>query len=239
MTNNDEEIREFLESIPDNFRIMETGVAIETQREYLEYSESFDRGELTDEQTLQLGGILRLPDATTTSRKKVLTLLAHVGTITAYRQIEKYYENADPDVKPWAALALHECRMFLESTLLDENVGFIVSGLGGVKDKMRFYFLLLPLTGAQFTAAQHEIMRNELECVAKALDCCVENLHPSDTFVGLTALVSNDVAVGTFIDAVIQKCNETGDFVFEHYYVTNQNIPDEAEINEMITKVRE
>ena len=238
MIDKNEEIRQFLDNIPDTFQIMETGVDIQTQKEYLDYSESFDRGELTDEQTSHLGSILRLPRIPMADKKKTLTLLAHLGTISAYRQIENYYESGDPEVKPWAALALQECRMFLESTLLDMSTGFIASGLGGLKDKMRFYSLLLPMTDMRFSAAQHEIMRTELECVAKDLNCNVENLFPADTFLGLTALVSNDVAVGTFIETAIQQSNASDNFVFEHYYVTNQNIPDEAEIKDIIGKVR-
>jgi hypothetical protein len=218
---------------------MEAGVDIQTQKEYLDYSESFDRGELSDEQTTHLGSLLWLPKVPPEQKKRALTLLAHLGTVTAYRQIEKYHEGGDPEVKPWAALALQECRMFLESTLLDESVGFIASGLGAVKDKMRFYFLLLPLADARFSASQHEIIRSGLESVASELNCNVENLYPSEAFFGLTALVSNDVAVATFIETTIKRCNEVGNFVFEYYYVTNQNIPDDPEISEIIRKVRE
>lgn len=238
MTDKYNEIRNFLESIPETFQIMEAGIATQTQKEYLEYSDSFDRGELTDEDTLRLGHILRMVDTELTVKKKTLTLLAHLGTITAYRQIEKYYENADPELKAWATLALQECRMFLESNLLDDSVGFIATGLGGLKDKIRFYFLVLPLTGAQFTAMQQEIIESELGHVAKNLNCILETFKPCNTFVGLTALLPHDVAVATFIETGIKKCNELGDFVLEHYYVTNQNIPDEAEINDIISKVR-
>jgi len=239
MTDKNDEIRNFLAHIPDTFQIMETGIDLQTQKEYLEYSDSFDRGQLSDEKTLHLGSILRMVDTEPIVKKKTLTLLAHLGTIAAYRQIEKYYENPDPELKAWAALALRECRMFLESILLDDSVGFIATGLGGLMDKMRFYFLVLPLTGTEFTATQQEIIESELGCVAKNLNCMVETLEPSDTFVGLTALVPHDVAVATFIETGIQKCNALGNFVLEHYYVTNQSIPDEMEINEIIRKVRE
>lgn len=239
MTDTTEEIRQFLESIPDTFRIMETGVDIETQKEYLDYSESFGHGELTEEATSQLAGLLWLPDTTVTSKKKGLTLLAHLGTISAYRHIEKYYQNPDPEVKSWAALALEECRMFLESTLLDESVGFIVSGLGGTADKMRFYFMVLPPIGTHFTTEQHNVIEIQLRSVASELNCIAEKFYPSDTYVGLTALVPHDVAVGTFIEAGIHRCNELGELVFEHYYVTNQKIPDEAEIGQIIGKIME
>lgn len=239
MTDTTEEIRQFLESIPDTFRIMETGVDIETQKEYLDYSESLGRGELTEEGTSQLATILSLPEATVTSKKKGLTLLAHLGTISAYRHIEKYYQNPDPEIKSWAALALEECRMFLESTLLDESVGLIVSGLGGTADKMRFYFMVLPTIGTRFTPEQYAVIEIQLRSVASELNCIAENFYPSDTSVGFTALVPHNLAVGTFIEAGMHKCNELGELVFEHYYVTNQNIPDRAEVAQIIGKIME
>jgi len=48
-----------------------------------------------------------------------------------------------------------------------------------------------------------------------------------------------DIAVGSLIETGIIKCNELGNFVFEHYYVTNQGIPDESEIKEIIKIIKE
>ena len=48
MDDKHKEIRKFLENIPDTFDILEQGVDNQTQKEYLDYSHSFDRGELTD-----------------------------------------------------------------------------------------------------------------------------------------------------------------------------------------------
>ncbi|WP_373496047.1 hypothetical protein [Aquiflexum sp.] len=172
-------------------------------------------------------------------KKKALTLLAHIGTITAYRQIERYYRNPDEEVRKWAVLALQECRMLLESMLTDENMGFIISGLGGLKDKLRFYFLMLPASDKPFTTPQKKIIKEEVNLVAKDLNCIVETVDPADKFVGLTVLVPMDVAVGTFIETGIKKCNVLGDFVFEHYYVTNTDIPDLKEIEDIIKIVRE
>jgi hypothetical protein len=239
MADKHEDIRKFLENIPDRFDILEEGIDVQTQKEYLDYSHSFDRGELTDKETLQLTSILFSEKTTLTGKKKALALLAHLGTITAYRQVEKYYENPDNELIQWTALALQECRMFLESTLTDQNIGFISSGLGGLKDKLRYYFLVLPSTDRSFTTTQKNIIKNELNLVSRDLNCIVETVDFSDTFVGLTVLVPMDVPVGTFIETGIQKCNDLGDFVFEHYYVTNQNIPDESEINDVIKKVKE
>ena len=239
MTDKHEDIREFLNNLPDKYDIMEEGIDIQTQKEYIDYSHSFDSGELTEKDTLNLGNNLFDTSQPLETKKKVLTLLAHFGTITAFRQIEKYYKHPDKDLKQWTALALQECKMFLESTLTDESTGFISSGLGGLQDKLRYYFLLLPSSDIVFTTTQKNIIKEELNLVARDLNCIVESIDYSDKFVGLTVLVPMDVAVGTLIETVIKKCNELGDFVFEHYYVTNQNIPATLEINDIIKTVKE
>lgn len=129
--------------------------------------------------------------------------------------------------------------MFLENTLSDQSIGFISSGLGGVLDKLRYYFLILPSSGKQFNAIQKYSIKEELNIVSNNLKCIMESVDLSDTYVGVTVLVPMDVAVGTLIEDGIKKCNEEEVFVFENYYVTNQNIPDKAEIIDIIEIVKD
>jgi len=239
MTNEQKDIPDFLNNLPDKFDILEEGVNIQTQKEYIDYSHSFDRGELTKEETLHLGSILFDGNQPLEAKKKVLCLLAHLGTITAFRQIEKNYKNPDKDLKQWTVLALQECKMFLESSLIEESTGFILSGLGGLQDKLRYYFLVLPPTDRAFTTTQTNFIQKEINHVARDLNCVVESFNPSEAFVGLTVLVPMDIALGTFIETGIKNCNDSGNFVYEHYYVTNQNIPDKTEINDIIKIVKE
>lgn len=240
MTDYPEEIKNFLENIPDTFDILEEGIDMETQKEYFDYSHTFEQGELSKEKTLQLSALLFSDETPPESKKKVMALLAHLGSITAYRELEKYHGNSDRELKQWAALALHECRMFLESELTEQDSVFISSGLGGAKNKMRFYFLLLSnIIDTPFTHSQQNIIQNELNLIANQLNCIVESLDFSGDSVGFTVLIPMDVAVATFIETGIENCNELGNFVFEHYYVTNMNIPNKEEIEEIIKKVRE
>lgn len=239
MKDQDDDIRKFLESMPVKYELLEEGIDIETHMEYLDYSHSFGHGELTEEQTLNLGNMLVDARIKTEGKKKALGLLAHLGTITAFRQIEKYYHHPENEIRKWTALALQECKMFLESSLTDESWGFISSGLGGTDGKLRYFFLVLPLTDQSFTALQHNVINDEFILLAKELNCVIETVDHSDTCVGITVLIPMDVAIGIFIDKGIQKCNELGNFVFEYYYVTNQEIPDKQDIEEIIRKVRE
>lgn len=238
MTDNHDDIKDFLNSLPDKYDILEEGIDVQTHKEYIDHSHTFDLGELTEPETVNLSRILFDTKTTIEEKKKALTLLAHLGTITAFRQIEKYHEDPNKHLRQWTALALQECKMFLEGTLTDQSTGFISSGLGGLHDKLRYYFLVLSLSDKPFTVTQTKTIKEELNLVARDLNCIVESVDPSDTFVGLTVLVPMDVAVGTFIETGIQKCNELGNFVLEHYYVTNENIPDKSEIKDIIKVVK-
>ena len=238
MTDNKDQIRKFLENIPEKFQILEEGVKIEIQKEYLEYSESFDRGVLSDEEIEKFSQVIlnnKIPDE---GKKKGLVILAHTGSIGAFRQISSFYEQAQGELKQWASLAMQECRMFLESELSDENIGFISTGLGGSKDKLRVYFLVLPLDNKTFDQPQHKIIENEMSQTAKELNCEIESFDFQKSYVGLTVLIPMDVAIATFINGGIKSCNEYGGFVLEHYYAGNIGIPDEKEINEIIEIVR-
>jgi hypothetical protein len=233
-----EQIREFVNSIPEKFHISEQGVKIEIQEEYIEYSDSFDVGALTDEQIEKISQTIFSTETTDKVKKKGLTILAHAGSINAYNLINEYYQKADGELKQWASLALQECKMFLESELLDENIGFISTGLGGKMNKLRVYFLVLPLEGKAFNEKQHRIIDKEFTTTAKGLNCEIETFNFQDRYVGFTVLIPIDVAIATFIETGIQDCNEFGNFVFEHYYAANTEIPDEEEIEEIIEIVR-
>ena len=81
MTDNHDNIREFLENLPDTFDILEEGIDVQTQKEYIDYSHSFDRGELTEAETINLGNIL-LDTRTEIEAKKKET---HCNDNTSYK----------------------------------------------------------------------------------------------------------------------------------------------------------
>jgi len=233
-----EEIQKFLATIPQDFSILEEGIDTETQKEYLDLSVAFGPSELSDEDLKMISTVLNSKKAPLELRKKALLALAHAGSIQAFRELEKFYTVAGKELKQWTALALQECRMFLESFLTDRNFGFITSGLGGVKDKLRIYFLFLSKTKKPFSATQKKIIKDEFELSCGKLKCVIESVDPGENFVAMKILVPMDVAIGTVADSGIVNCNELGDFVLEHYYATNQKIPVGEEIEDIIKIVR-
>lgn len=239
MRNTDEEIRQFLDNIPDRFEVLTQGISPDVHKEYIEYSESFGMGDLSEEKINHLAGLLLTNEIPLSVKKKVLTLLAHTGSIPAYRKIEAYCENAETELKQWSYLAMMECRMLIENDLTDKPMGFIATGLGGEDDKLRYYFLVLPLEGQHFNDVQQKVVKNELEIHAPMVDSCIEAIEPAENYIEITALIPMNVSIADFIEEGIRKCNELGEFVLEHYYATNGEIPDKNEIVKIIKIVRE
>jgi hypothetical protein len=238
MIDENENESEYLLNHPEELDILEEAIDFQTQKDYIEYSDTFDRGELTEEETINLSNMLYNTKMPLEGKKKGLTLLAHLGSVTAFRQIEKYYKSPDNELKQWSALALQECKMFMENDLTDRMTGFVSGGLGGSKNRLRFYFLVLPLEDQLFTETQKHVIQEEFNLVAKKYRSLVESFDLSDTYVGFTVLMPMDIALDTFIGSGIKKCNELGTFVFEFYYATNQGIPGKTEIEEIIRIVR-
>lgn len=239
MEDSNEDIREFLDSISDKLEVMEEGIDMQVQKDYLDFARTCDVDELSKKHTLKLAKYLFKAREPLKVKRRALSFLAHLGTITAYRQIEKYYQHPDKELKQWAAMALQECKMFLEGSLTGEVSGFISTGLGGRKDKLRYYFLLLPASNQPFTTTQKNTITQETDLVSKEMNCIVETVDQSDRYIGATVLMPVDAAVGTLIETIVKQCNELGYFVFEYYYATNHNIPDLQEIEEIIKIIRE
>ena len=235
----EEEIRDFLDNIPDTFEILTQGIAPELHKEYIKYSESFGTGDLSEEGINQLAGLLFKEKVPSTNKKKALTLLSHTGSILAYRKIEAFSENAEAGLKQWAHLAMMECRMLIESELTGKPGGFIATGLGGAEDKLRYFFLVLPLDGQQFDEIQQDVVKKEFELHAPVVNSRVETIEADGNYIEITALIPLNVKITDFIETGIGKCNELGEFVLNHYYATNGTIPDKDEIIEIIKIVRE
>ena len=237
MKNDQNEIQSFLKNLPDTFEMMDEPISLEVQKEYIEYSHSFGYGEISEEETTRLCNFLTT-DSPAVAKKKALGLLAHLGTIPAFRGIEEYYKRADnQELKQWAVLALQECRMFLESSLTDESVGFISSPMGGQDNKMKCFFMVFPVKET-FTEIQQKVIKNEFPMTFRNLNAELQTINFTDRYAEIIALIPFDVAIDTIMQTGIKKCNELGEFVFENYFATNVEVPNEKEVDEIIKKVK-
>lgn len=239
MFSNAEKLRNFLKTVPDTGQIIKhEEVEPEIEKEFNTCSNSFGRGELSDKETSGLVRIL-LESRQDKVKKKALTLLSHLGTIKAFQAIKEYYNLPEKNLKHWAALSMHECKLNLERTLLVHDVYFN-SFSRGAGNKMRIYVLLLSPTDTPFTERQLEIIETEFQSTAKELKCTIESVDAVAKYncASLLALVPFNIATDTLMKNGIDRCNNHGDFVYQYYYA-GTGIPDESEIPYIIKKIRE
>jgi hypothetical protein len=163
-------------------------------------------------------------------KKEALVILAHDGTVESYRVIEKYLKTAEPELSDWGILALEECRVFLEGSLVDRSVGMIMTGLGGEGNRLRYFFVIRAEEGVTFAKPEKIAIKLSFEQTAKRLDSIVEEIQFHSMYVAMLVLIPLNVAVAEFAEGGIQAGNRVDDLLNPCYYVRNDRIPAKEEI---------
>jgi len=172
------------------------------------------------------------------SKKRILILLAHFGAAESYRTIEAYLKISGKDLRSWVLLALKECRMFLENSLLGEDGELIFTGLGGKNNKLRYYFIISSKNDLPLSKRQEEIIKDKFGIVSHKFNSEIEEIILEENYSIIKVLIPTNMAVGKFIEAGIKECNEFNDFLFFHYYVTNVNEPAKEEILRYLEEIK-
>ncbi|MCD7938197.1 MAG: hypothetical protein LUG98_15175 [Tannerellaceae bacterium] len=233
-----ERFRNSFSNMQGHFHILEQRVPVELQMEYFKYSEQLrkEKEEITDrDYTIY---IENLSDReTTTERKKyVLSSLAASHDVRAYRVLEQYVQDPDPDVTDWAYMALMESRISLESELSEEKQIYISTGLGGRGEKLRFYVLMLASEDKPFEEYQRQIIEREFAYYLPKDDCEIEEVRIHDQYVELIFLVPVRINLKAILDNVIAECNQYGNFLSNTFTVTNVKELAQDEIDEILGK---
>jgi len=239
MTNNesDDQIRDILDDIPERLTLAEDGVDSSAQQEYLEYTEDLDFGQYSEEDISVRSHSLFSPSASLEDKKETLAVLAHRGTLEAYRTIERFLETAEQTLETWGVLALQECRMFLESSLSDRNVGILMTGLGGENNRLRYFLIIRSRSDAALTSVQKETIERGFSYICSKFDSILEEIQEHQYYVTMKVLIPMDVAVAEIIEGGIDECNTFCNFLDENYYVTNVKIPTEAEVQHYLREM--
>ena len=226
----DDQIGDILDDIPERLKLAKDGVDTSVQQEYLEYTGNLDFGQYSEEDISARSHSLFSPSTPLEDKKETLAVLAHQGTLGAYRAIERFLETAEQTLEAWGVLALQECRMFLESSLSDRNAGILMTGLGGENNRLRYFLVIRSRSDAAFTSAQKEIIERGFSYICNKIDSILEEIQAHQYYVTMKVLIPMDVAVAEIIEGGIDECNTFSDFLDENYYVTNVRIPTEADI---------
>ncbi len=230
-----DKIKEIFGVIPGNFNILEDTIDVDLQMEYFEYSKKI-ASEFDERWALEQATVLEDPKSPRGRKKQVLARLATVSKVTAYRTIESYLENPDPELKDWSTLALQESRMNLESVLLEENQIFISTGLGGKDKKLRYFVVLIARNREVLNDIQLRIINSEFPETLKKYDAETEEFSSSGYLATFLLLLPIQYPVKKVFAEGINECNQYGDFLREDCIVTNVKKLSFPEIEDFIER---
>ena len=229
-------IQEAISSLPENFSVLEEQIDIELQMEYFNYGRDL-KTNFSSEMILQHQSDLFDPDVPLDEKKNLLVLLASQEKVEAFRTIEKYTKNPDPELRAWSILALQESRMVIQSSLMDEQQVYISTGLGGKGQKLRYFVVLIGRENdLEYTQIQKKLLKTELEFAVTKNDGELEEIGFESNFAVAVMLlpVKSDLQ-GLFLN-VINECNQFGDFVRQDIIITNVKRMSADEIRKFVNR---
>ena len=233
-----DKIREIFGGFPDNLNILEETIDIDLQMEYFENSRLI-KLDIDQEKTMENAGSLFDEGLSIDEIKGMLSKLASVERVEAYRIIEKYMQNPQPSLREWGILALQESRMLIESKLLDENHVFISTGLGGKGNKLRYFVVLLARDNITLNPTQRKVIKNEFRYTLNKYGGEIEEFNFSGYLATLMTVIPMDVTIKQLFDEAINECNQFGDFLVKNFIITNVKALDFDEIRNFLKKNRE
>jgi hypothetical protein len=232
-----DKIQELLGSIPGNVSILEEQIDADVQLEYYNYSQHLKRRFNPDE-VLKKREIIFHQDLAVEDKKHLIVQLASIDSIEAYRTLEQYSNGKNEQLKDWATLALQECRLLLESRLLDQSQILISTGLGGKGLKLRYYAVLISANGMPYTPFQKKIVADEIRFAVRKSRGEVEKVGFNKELCTVLSIIPLQVAVQKLFDDFISECNNYGDFINRDYIITNVKVISNSEVRELIDSSR-
>jgi len=220
---------------PDKLAIIDQNIPIKIQIEYFDFAGTI-RKEKISINVKEGNEILQNKKSSLKLKKEILSKLATIEEPEAYRAIEKYVNNPDKKIINWAKLALFESKMLLESSILNQNHVLISSGLGGKNDMLRYYIVIFTKKDKEFNKLYKKIVRNEFDDFIIKQNCEIEKIKFEKTYVSFFCLIPLNINIKEIFAKAIFECNQYGNFLIEHFVVTNVKKLTIKEINDFINK---
>ena len=231
-------IQQALENLPDNFNILEERIDIEVQKQYFEFASELRARNFLDE-CFKSRKDLFLHEITLDRKKEILSALAMVDNVKAFRTIEKYVNdtNEEKELKHWAILALQESRMLIQSSLLDDQQVFISTGLGGKGQKLRYFVVFINRNTQEIlNKTQRKLVKNELVFVLDRNEGDFEIIDFLEGFSTAQVMLPLKADLKQILKSVIEECNQYGNFLKEDLIVTNVKVLSRDEIIRLLNQ---
>ena len=217
----------------ESINILEETIDTDIQVEYFEYSRNHN-SKRSEADIIQNKEIIFDQDIPVEQKKSALVELASLNNIEAYRTIEKYLNHPNIKLYDWACLALQESRMHLESNLLDESKILITTGLGGKGLNIRYFIVFFTPTGEPLNESQKQIITKELKFYLIRNNAVLEDILFDDCFASVLAMIPLKINLNKIFRAVIDECNQLGNFLYNDFIITNVKALNSEEIRELL-----
>ncbi|HCM37088.1 MAG: hypothetical protein UV61_C0003G0055 [Candidatus Gottesmanbacteria bacterium GW2011_GWB1_43_11] len=167
-------------------------------------------------------------------KKKLLFLLGGFATVECYKLLKKFFENGNSELKPWATLAMQDLRFKIENEIREEEMDMIMTGLGGMNNKLRFMVVVSSKAGKPLTVTHKRIIEKELYKTAKQHDSEVEQIEFGRNYALITILISFEVAPQTPMDALLDVVSTKRHILRYHFMIVNTHKITKKEIEEYL-----
>jgi hypothetical protein len=233
------QIQRVLDSLPENFSILEEQIDIDIQIKYFETANKI-RQKANAEEYFEKRDELFLPDVDLERKREIFLALAAMDNVKAFRTIEKFVAIAEGEIKQWAVLALQESRMLIQSSLLEEQQVFISTGLGGKGQKLRYYVVFINKKQSEIlTGTQQKLLKDELIYELNQNGGEFESMDFSEGFSTVLVMLPLQTDLKKLFRNIIDECNQYGDFLDDDMIVTNVKVMSRNEIIEMLKQSKE
>jgi hypothetical protein len=210
------EIENILDSIPNEFRVIENKIKAKIIDEYYEIAGDLgNKNQDKIRQNQDKGTELKAEN----DIKELLVCLSEIGDLQSYRTIEEITKSGKPEILNFSFVALKFARLNLENSLSDEPIGFITSELGGKGNKTRCYFVVK--SKDKIENSKESKIIDELNDICNKNDSELEEIENHEKYILVKILVSIDYAIGNIIDKLTSRCS----FLGEEYICNNVEKP--------------
>lgn len=222
--------------IDSNLHIIEKAIPIEEQMEYFNWAKNVRDSNDIAHKTYWIATLFT-PEIEINKKKDALAILAGLPNVAAYRAIETY--NSSPleeELSNWALMALTESKMLINSDLSGEKQVLISTGLGGLRNKLRFFAVIVTSDKQAYTTLQKEILEKELKFQFDQHEMETEELRFVDNFVKIIFLADIELNIKNIFNKTIDECNSMGNYLSKNFLLTNIKIFKDEEIKKTLNK---
>lgn len=227
-------IQKALEDLPENFSILEEQIEIDLQMKYFEFADK-KRNKVLVNKCYESREELFDPGVSDDRKKEILSCIATIDEVKAFRTIEKFVNQSEGEIHQWGILALQESRMLMQTSLLDEQQIFISTGLGGKGKKLRYYVVFIGRNQNKLLSkSQQKLLRNELIYALNLNDGEFESMAFMEGFTSALVMLPLKTDIRKVFNDVIDECNQYGNFLDEDLIITNVKTFSRSEIIQLL-----